>query len=349
MDEKTQKEHFGGHEYVGLREESATDPPTPRDLAMVYLFASSGGRAVPGAHAEALERALTRVAVAAGEELVPFTPEPPSGFQEVFAAAVERVERATEERAETGGPIAQGPDGEPHQDRPGPGDVERMLEGFTGHAWVPEERIKEAEEIAVSRGQQADAERERYLALASTVLDAATSIYRIAVAETGGPATPREAILREVRTLAAAITEESLLARIDLSLPPEEEGTPDPPEETRAEMLARFILERQIDAGEATVPWDTRGASRGRRVGTARLILEKSEEMADRGERPGTRGWLTGVGGALSDHDGMEPNAAIRVARWAGDYLRAEEECAEAAVDAATVVPDEDEYASYPK
>lgn len=42
----------------------------------------------------------------------------------------------------------------------------------------------------------------------------------------------------------------------------------------RAEALAQGILERQIVFGEATVGWDDRGQSQGRRIEMARMILD---------------------------------------------------------------------------
>jgi hypothetical protein len=185
-----------------------------------------------------------------------------------------------------------------------------------------------ARNAAESAGVRFEEERERFLRLAQTVLEGCRAIYAALVE---GSRNPRLVTFQQARLMADAIGEGQLVEKLDEVLAEYAEGLPGI-DRGDAEALARFILERQIGAGEAQVPWEARGASR-ERTRTAAVILQTARLGATGGVRPGTHGWLETVAGALVAQEGMEPHVADAVARHALVYLvRQEDPEAETAV-----------------
>lgn len=151
--------------------------------------------------------------------------------------------------------ITQGPDGEGHQERSASPETDTVT------------REEAMRVIDAARGQYQDEHRKR-LALAQDVLEVAERVFAAVLSDVGG----RPATMREVRRLALAINDASLAERASAWLA-SRGMVLGPDGGDGAETLARAILARQLETGEASVSWEARGGSRTARVRAAGVIL----------------------------------------------------------------------------
>lgn len=226
--------------------------------------------------------------------------------------------------------IAQGPDGEAHQERPDYGVLAGGPVTYQGTTFVPEVRLEEAREEAreaiVAARVERDEEHTRLLRLSQAVLEGCEALYRITVErEHPGDAPPRQAILREARLLANAIGDGGLLASIERALEEygdEEKGedrvlcadlSPDPENAVTVEALARFILASEVSR-------DDLEDGKVLRIAVARTVLRFAREVAER-LGGGNQAWRRGAAAAIMASHPLDRPTAERIAGHAAAWL----------------------------
>jgi hypothetical protein len=296
-------------EGIAVRMRRPDEGPTPRQLAAVYLYATAEaeGKELPVPDVE-MAASLNAVIQAAGSELIWIAEEDQAGNQiEVPDGVPPEAERVL--RQSTTGIVeglrAAGLDVDVEDAKIV--DVRRISHQPDGEP-TPEQDAETAGRARLWEG--------RYLRLAETVFHGCQRIVEGTVAGAAGP------VLREVRTMASAIAEGRLVAHVDdlLRARGEEPGPP-AVEREQAEVLARSILEAQIERGDASVRWEERGASKEKRIAVAETILRTARIGAAVGHSPDSSGWLNAVSGALMAEHGFDPSTASRVALIAQERL----------------------------